>query len=158
MRDKKFVAVHRGGLLTLDNHRKLMRWAIKCVEHILPLIGEPVDHRLTYALSIAKDWEHGRATTGQAMKASLGAHAVAKESVDPIVLALARAVGHTVATAHMADHSLGSHLYGLKALKLSGKSLDEERAWQIGQVNQLPPEIAELVLETIKQKQKGFKL
>lgn len=158
MRNKGFVAVHRGGPLIIANHRKLIRWAINCVEHVLPLIGEAVDKPVTNALSIAKDWEHGHATTGDAMKASLRAHAVAKASVDPVVSAIARAAGQAVATAHMADHSLGAALYALKALKLAGKSLVQERAWQMEQVNQLPPEIADLVLDTITQKEKGFKL
>ena len=29
MRDKKFVAIHRGGELSLENHKKLMAWAEK---------------------------------------------------------------------------------------------------------------------------------
>jgi hypothetical protein len=92
------------------------------------------------------------------MRASLGAHAVARESENPVLSAVARAVGHTVATAHMADHSIGAPLYALKALTLAGKSLVDERAWQTKQINQLPPGIAELVLDTINQKKKGFKL
>lgn len=158
MRDKRFVAEHRGGPLTKDNHRKLINWAIKCAEHIFPLIEVPVDKRLNDALLIAKDWENGKATTGDAMKASLNAHAVAKESTNPVLAVVARATGHAVATAHMADHSIGAPLYALKALMLAGKSLHEERAWQMKQVNQLPPEIAELVLATIKQKEKSFRL
>jgi hypothetical protein len=43
----------------------------------------------------------------------------------------------------MADHSLGSAWYALKAVKMAGKSVDEERKWQD---EQLPPEIRELVL------------
>jgi hypothetical protein len=158
MRDKRFVAEHRGGPLTKDIHRALIRWAIKCAEHILPLIGAAIDERLSYALRVAKDWENGKATTGDAMRASLGAHAVARESENPVLSAVARAVGHTVATAHMADHSIGAPLYALKALTLAGKSLVDERAWQTKQINQLPPGIAELVLDTINQKKKGFKL
>lgn len=158
MRNRGFVAVHRGGPLIINNHRKLIRWAINCVEHVLPFIEVTVDKPLTNALSIAKDWERGQATTGDAIKASLRAHAVAKASVDPVVSAIARAAGQAVATAHMADHSVGAALYALKALKLAGKSLLQERAWQTEQINQLPSEIADLVLNTITQKEKGFKL
>jgi hypothetical protein len=44
--------------------------------------------------------------------------AVANESSSNAVsVALARAVGHAVATAHMADHSLRAADYALKAIK-----------------------------------------
>ena len=61
------------------------------------------------------------------MKASLGAHAVARESFNPISIAVARSIGQAIATAHMADHSLGAAFYALKAVKHASKSTDEER-------------------------------
>jgi hypothetical protein len=158
MRDKRFVAVHRGGYLTKDNHRGLMRWARECSEHVLPLIDEKIDKRLIHALNVAKEWENDNVSTGDAMKASLDAHAAARESSNPISIAVARSIGQAVATAHMADHSLGAALYALKAVKHAGKSINEEREWQIKQLQQLPLEIVELVLTTMKKKEKGFKL
>jgi hypothetical protein len=80
---------------------------------------------------------------GQAQKASVQSHAVAREAINPAAIAVARAVGQAVATAHMADHSLGSAWYALKALKAVGKSVDEEETWQN---QQLPFEIKELVI------------
>jgi hypothetical protein len=77
------------------------------------------------------------------MKASLGAHAVAKQIENPVYKAVARSIGQTVATAHMADHSLRAAEYALKAIKASGKPVDQEWKWQD---NQLPSEIRELVL------------
>jgi hypothetical protein len=158
MRDKRFVAVHRGGYLTKDNHRGLMRWARECSEHVLLLIDEKIDKRLIHALNVAKEWENDNVSTGDAMKASLDAHAAARESSNPISIAVARSIGQAVATAHMADHSLGAALYALKAVKHAGKSINEEREWQIKQLQQLPLEIVELVLTTMKKKEKGFKL
>ena len=92
------------------------------------------------------------------MKASVGAHAAAREYSSPVSIAVARSVGQTVATAHMADHSIGGALYALKAIKLADKSIDEERDWQTKQLKQLPPEILELVLTTFIEKAKSFKL
>lgn len=158
MRDKRFVAVHRGGLLTKDNHHKLIRWARECSEHILPIFNGNIDQRLVHALHVAKEWENGNATTGEAMKAAVGAHAAARAASDPTSIAVARSVGHTVATAHMADHSLGAALYALKALKQAGKPIDVEREWQKKQLQQLPSEIVELVLSTMKKKEKGLKI
>lgn len=143
MRDKRFVAEHRGGPLKMEQHRLLMIWACNCAEHVLPLFGERIDDRLIKAIAAAQAWAQGKASVGDARKASVGAHAAAREQSNPVSIAVARAVGHAVATAHMADHSLGPAWYGLIAVKNAGKSTDEERKWQDAQ---LPPEIRELVL------------
>ena len=102
MRDKRVIAIHRGGLLTREQHQKIIKWARKCSEHILPLIEGNIDQRLIQALFVAQEWEESKTTTGEARKASVNAHAVARESSDPVVTAIARSVGHAVATAHMA--------------------------------------------------------
>ena len=130
MRDKRFIAEHRGGFLTKDNHHRLIRWTRECSEHILSLMDKDIDKRLLQALNVAKEWENENASTGEVMKASLCAHAVARESTDPILIAVARSVGHSAATAHMADHSLGAAWYALKAVKRAGGSIDEERRSQ----------------------------
>ena len=158
MRDNRFVAVHRGGSLTKDNHHKLIRWARECSEHVLSLIDENMDERLVHALYVAREWENENVAVGDAMKASLGAHAVARESSNPTSIAIARSIGQAVATAHMADHSLGAALYALKAVKHAGKSIHEEREWQEIQLKKLPPEIVELVLTTMMKKEKGLKI
>lgn len=149
MRDKRFVAEHRDGPLTKEQHYKLMQWACDCAEHVLPLLGEKIDERLINALNIARAWKQGHASVGDARKASVGAHAVARKSSNPTAVEVARAVGHCVATAHMADHSLGSAGYALKAVKSAGKSVDAERKWQD---EQLPSEIKELVLTARKMR------
>ena len=145
MRDQRFIAAHRGGPLTKDLHRQLMKWARECLEHVLPLIDGDIDPRLMHALSVARDWENEKATVGKARKAAVGAHIVARESTDPVITAVARSIGHVVATAHMADHAPGAAEYALQAVKLSGTSPEDERKWQD---EQLTPEIAELVLSS----------
>ena len=151
MRDNRFIAEHRGGLLTKKHHRQLMIWACTCTEHVLPLHGGTLDERLKNALLIAREWANGNTTAGEAMKASVGAHAVARELTDQTSIAVARAVGQAVACAHMADHSLGAVIYALKAIKSAGKSIETERKWQN---EQLPLEIREIVLtaRSIKEK------
>lgn len=154
MRDKRFIAEHRGGLLKKEHHKQLINWAVKCSEHVLPLICDAVDERLINALLIAKEWSGGKAKTGDAMKASVRSHAVARETINPISAAIARSIGHAAATAHMADHSLGAAIYALKAVKFADKSIDVERKWQN---DQLPSEIRELVLSTRTEKEALFK-
>lgn len=158
MRDKGFVAVHRGGALSKDDHHKLMSWARKCSGHVLPLLGGNLDGRLVHALRVAKEWENGNAKTGVAMKASVSAHAVARESVNPVFIAVAGSIGHAVATAHMADHSLGAAIYALKAVSLAGKSIADERKWQKTRLKRLPLEIVELVLSVMMKKAKSLKI
>jgi hypothetical protein len=143
MRDRRFIAEHRGGPLKKEQHRQLIKWAYQCVEHVLTLCGEKPDERLIDAIRVAKAWEEENASVGEARKASVRAHAAARESPDPVSMAVARSAGHAVATAHMADHAPGAADYALKALKLSGKSVEKERQWQD---EQLPIEIRELVL------------
>ena len=140
-----FIAEHRGGPLTKDNHRKLIKWAIECSERVLFLIDKEIDKRLLYALDIAKQWGNKIVTTGVAMKASMGAHNVARQVENPIYKAVARSVGQTVATAHMADHSLGGAFYALKAIKLAKKDIENERDWQTKKLGELPSEIIETV-------------
>jgi hypothetical protein len=116
MRNHQFVAVHRGGLLNKEHHRLLMTWAADCAEHVLPFFGEPTDDRLLEALKIARAWARGECSVGQAQKAAWQSHAVARESVNPVAIFVARAVGQAVATAHMSDHSLGAAWYALTAV------------------------------------------
>ena len=147
MRDRRFVAAHRGGPLNKEQHYQLLEWACRCSEHVLPLCGERIDERLLKALVVARAWKEGKATVGEARKASVAAIRVASESTDATATAVARAVGHAAATAHMADHSLGPAWYALKAVRSAGKSIDEERKWQD---EQLPEEVRGLVLTARK--------
>ena len=153
MRDRRFIAEHRGGLLKKDHHRQLIKWACKCCKHVLPLCAGTVDERLINALLTAKEWASGNAKVGDAMKASVDSHAAARESADPISIAVARSIGQAVATAHMADHSLGAAIYALKAVRFANKSIDAERNWQN---EQLTSEIRELVLTTRTEKEHSF--
>ncbi len=146
MRDQRFVSVHRGGLLSKEQHHQLMTWAVDCAEHVLPFFGEPPDHRLLKALQTARAWARGEVPVGQAQKASVQSHAVARESKNLAAIATARAVGQAVATAHMADHSLGAALYALKAVKAAEQSVDNEQIWQN---KRLPLEVKELVLSAL---------
>lgn len=148
-----FIAEHRGGPLSKENHHKLIKWARECSEHVLPLIDKEIDKRLLVALDVAKEWENETIPTGVAMKASLGAHAAARQLEDPVSKAVARSIGQAVATAHMADHSLGGAFYALKAIKLANKNIEKEKAWQTEKLNELPSEIIEIVQNMWKMKE-----
>ena len=131
MRDERFVAEHRGGPLSIERHRLLIAWACDCAGHVVRLLEGTVDERLRAALDVAREWKKGNASVGDARAASMGA------------IAVARSVGHAVATAHMADHSLGAAWYALKAVNNAGGSTAAERKWQNAR---LPSGIRSLVL------------
>lgn len=133
-----------------EQHRQLIKWACDCCEHILSFYVGEVDERIYKALLVAKSWEKGRASVGDARNAALDAIAVANEASNPVSDSIARSVGHAAATAHMADHSLVAAFYALKAVKKAGKSIDAERKWQN---EQLPAEIMELVLDIRNKKE-----
>lgn len=148
MRDRRFVAVHRGGLLELGEHRLLAGWAVECAGHLLrglPFAME--DGRLVDAIEVGRAWARGEVRTGAAMKAAVACHAVAREVEEGAAVAAARAAGHAVATAHMADHCLGVVLYGRKAIELSGGVFEMERVWQVAQ---LPELVRELVVSALE--------
>jgi hypothetical protein len=149
VRDKRFIAEHRGGPLKKEQHYLLSTWACDCAEHVLHLSGEIPDRRLIQALQVAREWKGGNASVGDARKAAVTAHEVARESSDPAAVAVARSVGHAVATAHMADHALGAAWYALKAVKSAGQSPDAERQWQDEHV---PSGIKDLILTARKSR------
>ena len=160
MRDKGFVALHRGGELSIENHRKLIHWGRVCAEHILPYLKIPQELKISQAFEIAKLWELGEIKTGKAMESARGLHKYARTLDNQSDIAIIRSIAHAVATAHMADHSLGGGLYALKALKLLDITYDDEKNWQIDELKKLhlPAQLEVLVLNTFKSKLKSFKL
>ena len=161
-RDPRFVAIHRGGDLDLATHRLLVAWAADCAEHVLSLFTEvhPSDTRPSDAIAIAREWVSGNATVAQAREAASGAHAAARESSDSAAIAVARAVGHAVATAHMADHELGAAAYVIWAVIKSVSNIDairvaeSECCWQQAQLSE---SIRELVLSDQLNRNSKFK-
>ncbi len=123
MRYRRFIAEHRGGPLKKEQHKQLIIWACQCVQSVLPLAGQPTYQRLTHVINIAYEWTKGNTSVGEARNASLEAIALANELTDQKEIAIARAVGHAVAAAHMSDHSIRAADYALKAVKLAGISV-----------------------------------
>jgi len=148
MRDRRFVAVHRGGPLSPAEHRLLALWAAACAESVLPLYEAAAsDGRPRNAIALARAWARGGISVGDARAASLAAHPAALEAqaagLGLAAVAAARAAGHAVATAHAADHSLGAALYALKAALAAGRAEAAERAFQD---ESLPEQVRALVL------------
>ncbi len=143
MRDKNFIAEHRGGLLKMRDHRLLAKWAADCAEHILNAVWmNKEDLRPFRAVEQGRAWSRGENRVGDCQKAAVAAHAAARACKDPAAIAAARCAGHAVATAHMADHCFGVG-YALKAATLAGLDVEQERAWQ---KRHLPRQVRKLVI------------
>ncbi len=150
-RDPRLVTVRRGGTLGDAQHRLLAAWAADCAQRVLPLFerARPDDGRPRRAIAQARAWARGEISVAAARAAASAAHAAARDADGPARDA-ARAAGHAVATAHMADHELGAAAYALKAIRASAADADREEAvrrerrWQR---RRLPHEIRDLVLD-----------
>jgi len=154
MRDKRFIAKHRGGPLTKEEHKLLILWSCKCVEHVLPLYGEKIPNEITNALQTAKLWAKEQASVGNARNCAFALLKLARTLKDDTQIYIVRAAQHCVSTAHMADHSSGAAEYALKALLSAGKPIDQERKYQD---KILPKDIKELVLTSRANKNKFWK-
>lgn len=160
-RDPRFVAVHRGGLLEDTTHRLLASWSAECAEHVLPLFAAkyPDDDRPRRAIETARAWSRGEATVGEARETAYAAHAAAREATDPAAREAARAAGHAVATAHMADHELGGAFFAIKAVRAAAPVAEaiaageRECRWQR---DRLPEAIRELVLSDQQMRSRKF--
>ena len=130
MRDRRFVAVHRGGPLDAATHRLLAVWAADCAERLLRLCGEMGrDERSRCAVRTARAWARRAASVGDCQRAAVAAHAAA--------------------TAHMADHSLGVVIYGAKAVEAAGRSVEAELEWQLAR---LPHRLRRLVESALERR------
>ena len=143
MRDIRFISKYRGGLLDKNEHILLSRWASICAEHVLNMLGDKINEKLIEALNVSKEWREGKTSVNKARKAALEAFNVAKNSSNTIEKMVACSIGHAVATAHMADHSLVASIYALKAVKILKGSFEDELKWQ---EERLPNEIKDLVI------------
>ena len=153
-RDPRLVTVRRGGTLQDADHRLLAVWAADCAQHVLRFFeqAQPGDDRARRAIEQARAWARGEITMTQARTAAFAAHAAARE-VSGAAKEAARAAGHAVAVAHMADHELGAAAYAIRAVRAAAPEGEREEAgraecrWQRAQ---LPGEIRELVLDDEK--------
>jgi hypothetical protein len=149
MRNKKWILEHRGGYLNKEQQKQLLKWAINCVNHLLPLLNNNINEKIIDAINIGNNWIIEKAKTIDAINKSREIIKYVKTLNNELEIAITRAAGHAVATAHMADHSMGTVYYGLKAIKITGGSIESEINWQI---KHIPNEIKELVLEGLKDK------
>ncbi len=125
---------------TKHDQRLMATWAADCAERVLPLFEKayPQDNRPCKAIEACRTWIHtGVFRMADMRGASLAAHAAAREAKENGAACFAaRAAGHGVATAHVAEHGLGGAYFALKAVAAvhsadAEVNIFKERAWQL---------------------------
>jgi hypothetical protein len=149
MRDKKWVLEHRGGILSIEKQKILMKWAIHCVVHLFPLLNNNINEKIIEAINIGNNWIIGQVKTGEAIKTAREIIKYIKTLDNKLEVAITRDAGHAVSTAHMADHAMGPVKYGLDAIKIIKKKKKKEIEWHI---NNFPIELKEQIMEGLLNK------
>jgi hypothetical protein len=154
IRDKRFITIRRGGVLTDDDHHTLAIWAAECAEHVLHLFeaARPDDARPRRAIAAARAWAIGEMKMMKARDYAGAAQDAASEikGISEAARVAALSAGQAAAVAHVAAHELGAAAYAIRAaMEAAAKPGREaariaERDWQR---EQLPEQIRELVLD-----------
>lgn len=125
----------------------LGHWAIAIARRVLPLFESalPGDKRPRNALAVAQKWVRTQPSRMDEIRAAaLAAHAAARRSKKcPPASFAARACGHAVATAHVAQHAFGASLYALKAIAAAApeQAYDCIKLEHARQARLLPPSL-----------------
>jgi len=121
-----------------SDQRLLALWAADCAEHVLPYFEEkyPEDDRPRKAIEACRAWvATGVFRMADVRKASLAAHAAARQAKEEDAIAAARAAGQAMATPHVPTHALGAAAYAIKAAAINSENVEEairkERDWQL---------------------------
>ncbi len=155
MRDSRWIALHRGGQLSIEHHRALQLWSIGCVEALLEALSLQADDTIMEALDVASAWSEGRCKTGASMQTARALHKRARSQSTPVEILLLRATAHAVATAHAADHCLGAIIYGCKALQTQGMKCDAFVQTCRENLEDLAPQMVDFVFEQLTLKTQG---
>jgi len=140
--DKPFTE-HIDHQLFKPDQKILAVLAADCAGHVLPYFESkhPNDDRPRKAIEACRRW----AATGvfrmaDIRKASLEAHASAREAKEDNVIAAARAAGQAVVMARMSTHAFGASVYAIRAAAAHSGNADDdtkERDWQLARLHQI---------------------
>ncbi|MDR1542000.1 MAG: hypothetical protein LBU32_29295 [Clostridiales bacterium] len=154
IRDKRFITLRRGGVLTDDNHHLLALWAAECAEHVLHIFEDacPNDARPRDAIKAARAWVRGEMKMMRARDFAGAAQDAAQEvkSISEAARMAVLSAGQAAVVAHVAAHELGAAAYAIRAVMESTPKPEREAArirerdWQR---SRLPERIRELVFD-----------
>lgn len=154
IRDKRFITIRRGGVLTDDNHHLLALWAAECAEHVLHIFEDALqnDNRPRRAIEATRAWVNGEIKMSESKEFAGASQNAAREikAVSEAARMAALSAGQAAVVAHVAAHELGAAAYAIRAVMESTPQPEQEAArirerdWQRGR---LPECIRELVLD-----------
>lgn len=119
-----------------QDQRLLALWAADCAERVLPFFERtyPKNDRPSKAIEVCRTWVRiGVFRMAEIRKASLAAHAAAREAKGNSAVFAARAAGQAVATAHVPEHAFGAAYYALKIAASNSNAkvrIAQELKWQ----------------------------
>ncbi|MDR1073720.1 MAG: hypothetical protein LBL45_08620 [Treponema sp.] len=94
MRDKNWAVEHRQGILSIEQHKQLMKWTIHCVDHLSPLSNNNINEKMENAIHIGNKKIDGSTKTGYTMKAAREIIKFVKNIDNKREVAITRAAGH----------------------------------------------------------------
>ncbi len=105
-------------MLRGQTRRAVVLWALACAEETVLWLSKrlPDDTRPQTALRLCGEWAQGNVKMPSAKKALLAVHAMARETDDPVAIALCHAVGQACAAVHVETHAVGLAVYELTAV------------------------------------------
>ena len=94
--------------------------AIKCVEHILWINDNYIEQTQSFVflLNKAYQWYHDEISIQEARNFAFNAHRESRNELNEVNKLIYRAIGHTIATAHVQRHCEIAKYYCLKAIRL----------------------------------------
>lgn len=154
IRDKRFITIRRGGILSDEDHHLLAIWAAQCAQHVLPYFEEirPDDERPRRAIESTHAWVNGKITMKQARFAAGASQDAAREvkEVSEAAKLAALSAGQAAVVAHVAAHELGAAAYAIRAVMAAspeGKKEIFRRQECHWQRDRLPERIRDLVID-----------
>jgi hypothetical protein len=154
IRDKRFITIHRGCTLTVEDHQLLAIWAAECAGHVLYLFEKvcPNDIRPRRAIEATHAWVKGEIKLMQARDAAGASQDAARDvkGLSEAARMAALSAGQAAVVAHVAAHELGAAAYAIRAVMAGLPKNDQEKARQKEcqwQRDRLPEKIHKLVLD-----------
>ncbi|MDB7953250.1 putative immunity protein [Faecalitalea cylindroides] len=99
-------------------HKTLTLWALTCAQVPANELNQLLtnDDRVKIALDLCTKWMQGHVKMPQAKKALLSVHAIAKETDDAYIKALAHAIGQACGSVHVETHAFGLVMYEMTSI------------------------------------------
>lgn len=100
------------------SHKTLALWALTCAQVPANELDRLLinDDRVNIALDLCTKWMKGQVKMPEAKKALLAVHAIAKETDDVYIRALAHAVGQACGSVHVETHAIGLVMYEMTSI------------------------------------------